>query len=726
MAAIFLSHSTADQAAALEICEAIEKAGYTTWVYEEDSTPGLEYIEQVSDALDACQVVILIISEASLASNQVHNEIVRAYEDGKRFIPVLKGVTHEDYQRKRPVWRQVLGASTSIAIPEEGVAGVAQRIVDGLRAMHIDVEPRPEPPAVAPPATPPPAEPESPAVPARPPATPPPATPPPAAEPTPEPELAAVAEPMATPGKGSGKLKWLVAVAVALIAVYMVFIRAPAGSGSLYVSTVPVGASVWVDGDSMGRTPIELRGLSAGERMIRIAHPECMPLDTSVLIDPQGLLKLDRLRLAPGISRVTVRSDPPEATVWLDGAKIGETPLTINSAPCGDRNLRVMKPRFVEFEGAVKIIYPATELSFTLRPGAVALDGHWVARATRDSIVRVRYVGPLTRRAESALECLGVEQAAAALERLRRYAPAAADKYADRLAEARERTSRMRGHESAVTCVAVSPDGGTIVSGDAGGAIRVWRVGTGASHRVLLGHDGGVASVAVGADGGSILSAGVDRTFRVWEMSTGKLAQTVRASLEDIAAVDVGCDGRFLTSRGESTVRVWRASDQSAVRSLSRALPNALAVAVSSDGEHIVVGADAGIQLWHADAGNPAWTGDADASSATALCVSRDGALVASVHADNTIHLWDVEDGAHVRTLSGHEARISGAHFSEDGTQIVSGDADGEVRLWTVATGEVLETFCSKGSVAAVAMAPDGYWVAAGGSDTSVRTWSHR
>ena len=43
MATVFISHAEEDQALALDIARGLEQAGYSTWYYERDSSPGLSY-----------------------------------------------------------------------------------------------------------------------------------------------------------------------------------------------------------------------------------------------------------------------------------------------------------------------------------------------------------------------------------------------------------------------------------------------------------------------------------------------------------------------------------------------------------------------------------------------------------------------------------------------------------------------------------------------------------
>jgi TIR domain len=56
------------------------------WYYERDSVPGLSYLIQVCEAIEQCQVLILVVSRDSMGSHQVDAEIVRAHETTKYWV----------------------------------------------------------------------------------------------------------------------------------------------------------------------------------------------------------------------------------------------------------------------------------------------------------------------------------------------------------------------------------------------------------------------------------------------------------------------------------------------------------------------------------------------------------------------------------------------------------------------------------------------------------------
>lgn len=138
MSLIFISHVEEDSSIAVEIAQGLEQAGYTTWYHERDSVPGPPYLSQVGTAIEEAQVIVLIVSINALSSNQVNNEVIRGYESGKFFIPLLHDISHVEFQQRQPVWRQALAVSTSIRIPNQGVRTILPRVIAGLKALGLE------------------------------------------------------------------------------------------------------------------------------------------------------------------------------------------------------------------------------------------------------------------------------------------------------------------------------------------------------------------------------------------------------------------------------------------------------------------------------------------------------------------------------------------------------------------------------------------------------------
>jgi hypothetical protein len=101
-------------------------------------------------------------------------------------------------------------------------------------------------------------------------------------------------------------------------------------------------------------------------------------------------------------------------------------------------------------------------------------------------------------------------------------------------------------------------------------------------------------------------------------------------------------------------------------------------------------------------------------------------ALTASRKLPALISKWpppDLPDPALQRALTGHAGRVTAVAIAPDGTWLATGDDDGSVRIWDPATGQQRATLRQAGPVRAVAIAPDGAWLAAASGDGTVRIW---
>jgi hypothetical protein len=137
---IFISHVEEDADVAKAIAKGLEKVGFRTWYYERDSKPGPSYLLQTSKAIEESQAIIVVISPHSLSSRQVTVEVIRGHEAGKHFVPLLRGISHLEFQKRQPEWREAIGSATSTVIPGKNVDSIMPRLIDGLKELGLRTE----------------------------------------------------------------------------------------------------------------------------------------------------------------------------------------------------------------------------------------------------------------------------------------------------------------------------------------------------------------------------------------------------------------------------------------------------------------------------------------------------------------------------------------------------------------------------------------------------------
>jgi formylglycine-generating enzyme required for sulfatase activity len=162
------------------------------------------------------------------------------------------------------------------------------------------------------------------------------------------------------------------------------------------VTSRPPGAEVRVDGVLLGTTPLAAE-LLQGERTLQLALAGHKPASLQRTIIAGIPVTLDDIELQPADGRLVLESNPPGATVTIDGVYRGTTPLNIALAANTEHVLRLARPGYEMLERRVTLV-PDTQESLTLdlpqeygivfvttRPAdaSLAVDGKPLGAATR-------------------------------------------------------------------------------------------------------------------------------------------------------------------------------------------------------------------------------------------------------------------------------------------------------------------------------------------------------
>jgi WD40 repeat protein/serine/threonine protein kinase len=317
-------------------------------------------------------------------------------------------------------------------------------------------------------------------------------------------------------------------------------------------------------------------------------------------------------------------------------------------------------------------------------------------------------------------------------------------------------------HEAAVTAIAASPDGKTILTAS-GRSVRLWDAETGTMIGPVFPHGAPVRLVAHATDGKSIWTA-TDEEARRWDIADGKVIGPVLRHAKGVRCLAVSHDGKMVATAGNSfEVRLW---DTATGQNVGPVLPEETpitALALSPDSKSVLACEFKTVRLWDVASGRERSLPLHHQHLVQAVAFSPDGKR-ALVGTTNAAYLWQLDTQEKGVTSIRPEARVYSAAFSPDGATILaggtgsasvwkvaSGDARGlslpnsyavshlavsadgktlltgchdEMRLWEAATGKPKgQPGDHKPFIAALAFAPDGKTALTGAVDGTVRRW---
>lgn len=181
-------------------------------------------------------------------------------------------------------------------------------------------------------------------------------------------------------------------------------------------------------------------------------------------------------------------------------------------------------------------------------------------------------------------------------------------------------------------------------------------------------------------------------------------------------------DARLIASgASDYTVKLWDAARGRLLRTLSGHQRQVLSVAFSADGNTLASAAMGGtVKLWDPASGKMLRSFD---DTGDTLALTRDGRTLVAGGAQQVLKVIDLGTGT-VRTFTGHSGSIAGIAISPDGKLAASASADRSVIVWNLASGKpVLTLKGHDGGVSAVAFAAQGRILVSGGEDKQLRVW---
>jgi len=217
--------------------------------------------------------------------------------------------------------------------------------------------------------------------------------------------------------------------------------------------------------------------------------------------------------------------------------------------------------------------------------------------------------------------------------------------------------------------------------------------------------------------------------------------QPVPPSVQSVFSLAISPTNRFMAAGRANHLVVYDLTSQSQVAELT----DPALLAVQQDGVPLYGAGAAHLDFVHAlsfsDDGNllasagyrvvKLWERQRDTQlqklaaegAITAAATSADGALAATAAAGKVL-VWNLASGQAVATLDGFEKGVAALAFAPDGAQLAAGGEDQLLRVWTIADGTVVREIATPAPIRAAVFDKEGARLISGHGDNIIRVWS--
>lgn len=148
----------------------------------------------------------------------------------------------------------------------------------------------------------------------------------------------------------------------------LVDIKLAQATGLVLLRSTPAGADIEINGAHRGKTPLLLTDLTLGRYRLKASAQGYLSRDVEFEVENRSP-QLVAVSLASDSAVLVVKTEPPGASVKVNGLVKGVTPCTLDRLPAGENELIISLPDFVVYRSKIKLQANEEEnLVITLKP----------------------------------------------------------------------------------------------------------------------------------------------------------------------------------------------------------------------------------------------------------------------------------------------------------------------------------------------------------------------
>jgi len=258
-------------------------------------------------------------------------------------------------------------------------------------------------------------------------------------------------------------------------------------------------------------------------------------------------------------------------------------------------------------------------------------------------------------------------------------------------------------HASAITSLAFSADGKSIIVGDAGGYVHIWNVGDGKLRFPTRRHDGEIFKTMAAMDTSLISSVSKHGEVSVFDIKTGALQSTRLQQAVSDAKITPDGSTLVLAPYGIPFVQVWNIHERMSGRKFVDVLNKDLITRIKGP-------EGSPQQLRYSDVGG----------------ANREKTLYAAGDSDGTVFIYDAKTLKPIGEPFHHPPAVGAVTLTQDGKLLITSGRDREVRVWDIATRKNIVSMRHTSFVPVLALSSDDERLVTVTDEGEMRVWNVR